>query len=121
MSHSQTTHDTQAHEKLQDCIDACSECHETCLHVAMTHCLDEGGKNVEAGHFRLMINCAEICQTTSNFMLSGSLFHKDIAAVCAKICEACAKSCVDIEGMKDCAIACRECAESCRQMSDEMQ
>ncbi len=65
MSHSNMTPDTEAHKKLQACIYACSQCHETCLHTAMTHCLETGGEQVEAGHFRLMMSCAEICQTAS--------------------------------------------------------
>ena len=118
MSHSNMKPDTEAHQKLQACIDACSQCHETCLHTAMTHCLETGGEHVEAEHFRLMMSCAEICQTTSNFMLSGSSFHKDVATVCATICEACAKSCDQIAGLQDCANTCRECADSCRKMAN---
>lgn len=117
MSHADTHQDTPAYRNLQACIDACSKCHETCLHMAMTHCLDAGGKNVEAGHFRLMINCAEICQTASNFMLGNSAFHQNICHVCAEICEACALSCEGVGGMDDCVKACRECADSCREMS----
>ena len=117
MSHSNIKPDTAAHQKLQACIDACGQCHESCLHTAMTHCLETGGDHVEAGHFSLMMSCAEICQTTSNFMLSGSSFHKDVAAVCATICEACAESCDQIAGLQECAKTCRECADSCRKMA----
>ena len=52
MNHANMKHDTEAHTNLHACIDACINCHKTCLHMAMTHCLDAGGKNVEAG--RLM-------------------------------------------------------------------
>ncbi len=61
--------------------------------IPRNHCLAVGGKHVEASHFRLMINCAEICQASTNFMLSGSVFHQKVCAVCAEICDACAKSC----------------------------
>ena len=114
MSHTSMSHDTKDHEKMQACIDDCSLCHETCLHTAMTHCLESGGKHVEASHFKLMINCAEICQTTSNFLLSRSAFHQSICDICADVCDACAKSCEQIGGMEDCVAACRKCAESCR-------
>jgi hypothetical protein len=102
---------------MQACIDACNHCHETCLHTAMNHCLVVGGKHVEANHFRLMINCAEICQTSINFMLSGSILHQKVCAVCAEICDACAKSCEQIGDMEDCVKTCRECADSCRKMA----
>jgi hypothetical protein len=66
---------------------------------------------------RLMLNCAEICQTSANFMLSNSAFSSQICKVCAEICDACAKSCEQVGGMEECARVCRECAESCRQMA----
>ena len=118
MNDTKMAHHAETHDNMQSCIDACSHCHETCLHTAMTHCLAVGGKHVEASHFRLMINCAEICQTSANFMLSGSAFHQKVCAVCAEICDACAKSCEQVGGMGDCVKACRECAESCRKMAD---
>lgn len=83
----------------------------------MNHCLELGGRHVEADHFRLMMNCAEICQTSLNFMLSGSPYSNQICGICAEICDACAESCEQLDGMDDCATACRECAESCREMS----
>lgn len=108
----------ETHGDMQSCIDACRNCHETCLHTAMVHCLAEGGKHVEAGHFRLLLNCAEICQTSANFLLSGSTYHQSLCTVCAEICDACATSCEPIGGLEDCISACRDCANSCRGMSD---
>ncbi len=106
-----------AHDRMQSCIDACGYCHETCLQTAMTHCLEVGGKHVEAGHFRLMINCSEICQAAANLMLSGSDFSARLCALCADLCDACAESCEAIGDMDRCVEACRECADSCRKMA----
>ncbi len=117
MTHHQTTHDTASHERMQGCVETCTHCHQICLHSAMTHCLDAGGKHVEAGHFRLLSNCAEICQTSANFMLSHSAFHLQVCALCAEVCDACAISCESVGGMEDCAKACRDCAQSCRTMA----
>jgi Domain of Unknown Function (DUF326) len=97
-------------------MDACDQCHRMCLQSAMNHCLEAGGKHVEPSHFRLMMNCAEMCQTSLNFMLSNSHFSKQVCAVCAEICDACAESCDQLDGMEECARACRECAKSCRSM-----
>lgn len=103
---------------MQACIDACSHCHQICLQTAMNHCLESGGKHLEPEHFRLMINCAEICQTSLNFMLSGSGLSDHVCGVCARICDACAESCEKLDGMEECARACRKCAESCRSMAN---
>lgn len=117
MSHAHETHHADSLDSMQSCIDACRRSHETCLHTAMVHCLAAGGERTEANHFRLMINCAEICQTASNFMLSDSAYCRQLCTLCAEICDACADSCAKVAGMEDCAKACRECADSCRTMS----
>lgn len=101
---------------LQNCIESCQHCHDTCLQSAMTHCLQEGGPHVEAKHFRLMLNCADICQAAANFMLGESHYHAAICGVCADICDACANSCETVGDMGDCVDACRSCAEQCRAM-----
>jgi hypothetical protein len=105
--------------ELQDCINACLDCHSICLE-AVAHCLQKGGRHAEAGHIRLLLDCAEICQTSANFMLRGSTLHKRTCAVCAEVCEQCAASCEQFGGdelMTACAEACRRCAESCRRMA----
>ncbi|NMM04849.1 four-helix bundle copper-binding protein [Polaromonas sp.] len=102
---------------MQPCIEACTECHQICLQTAMTHCLQLGGKHVEPKHFALMLNCAEICQTSANFQLSGSQFVPKLCALCAEICEACAVSCEAVGDMDECAAACRKCAQSCTSMA----
>lgn len=107
----------QTTPEMQQCIENCQECHKVCLHKAMQHCLEMGGKHVEANHMRLMLNCAEICQTSLNFMLSGSPQHKLTCGVCAEVCEACAQSCEAVGDMDECVAACRKCAESCRSMA----
>ncbi|MFZ6816716.1 four-helix bundle copper-binding protein [Undibacterium sp. Ji22W] len=110
--------DHTAHNKnMQSCIEACNHCHASCLHTAMMHCLEMGGAHVEATHFRLMMDCAAICQTSASMQLSGSSFHQALCTICADICEACAKSCETVGGMDACVKACHDCAASCRKMS----
>ena len=104
-------------QDMQSCIDECLRCHSTCLGTAMNHCLEQGGRHVEPAHFRLMMACAEICQTSANFMLIGTDHHKHVCRECAEICEECARSCEQIGDMQECVDACRRCAESCRNMA----
>lgn len=111
---------TPTEHAMQACIEACSHCHQICLQTAMNHCLEAGGKHVKAKHFRLLMNCAELCQTSANFQLSSSHFQHRLCEVCAEVCEACAEDCEKIGDMQECVEACRECAESCRQMAMSM-
>jgi hypothetical protein len=105
-------------EMLQ-CIKNCEECHSICLITAM-HCLGMGGEHAERDHIRLMLDCAQICQASADFMLRGSSLHERTCAVCAHVCSLCADDCErfpEDAQMKACVEACRVCADSCRRMA----
>lgn len=108
---------THAEHAMQACIDACTRCYQVCLHAAMNHCLETGGKHVKPKHFRLLMSCAEICQTSANFQLGSSPFAHRLCGLCAEVCEACAADCEKIGDMEECVEVCKECAESCRNMA----
>lgn len=109
---------SDAHSAVKaDCINNCTHCHAICLQTAMNHCLIVGEKHIEPKHFRLILNCASICETSANFQLSGSSFSQQICKLCAEICTACAESCEEIGDMAECVEACKRCAETCRSMA----
>ncbi|RUL83555.1 four-helix bundle copper-binding protein [Tautonia sociabilis] len=106
-------------DSLRDCITECQSCHAVCTET-VNYCLEQGGRHAEPGHVRLLLDCAEICQTSANFMLRGSPLHVQTCAACAEVCEACAADCEQMgqdQPMRRCAEACRRCAESCRRMA----
>jgi hypothetical protein len=104
-------------DDLRQCIQNCLDCHGIC-EATTQMCLSMGGPHAEPDHIRLMKDCAEICQTSANFMLRCSDLHPLTCGVCAQICQKCANDCDRLgESMKECADACRRCAESCREMS----
>lgn len=102
---------------MQAAIKACLDCHSACLRMAMTYCIEKGGRHADATHLRLLMNCAELCQTSANFMLSGSSLHGRVCGVCAEVCEACARSCEQVGDMSECVEQCRRCAKSCKTMA----
>jgi hypothetical protein len=81
-----------------------------------------GGAHGGAAHVRLLLDCAEICHTSADFMLRGSDLHPLTCGVCAQVCERCADECERLgatdPAMKRCAEACRRCAESCRDCAE---
>jgi hypothetical protein len=111
-------HGGQHQAEMRRCIELCTECHNVCVET-LARCLQHGGEHAEPAHVRLMLDCAEICQTSANFMLRGSELHGRTCGVCADVCERCARDCAGFaeEFMQRCADACRRCAESCRQMA----
>ena len=99
------------------CIEQCLACWRSCQETAVQHCLPLGGKHTEPDHFRLMLDCAEICRTAAAMMANGSQYHAATCGICAEICRACAASCRAIGDMDECVDACERCADSCEQMA----
>lgn len=105
---------------VQDCIDACVACYQDCL-KCLNHCLIMGGVHSHVNHITTMIECAEICKTSSTLMSLKGKFSYEICQVCARVCDACEASCLTIGSddsmMLDCAESCRRCADTCRSMA----
>ena len=104
---------------MQECIDNCTECHNACTQT-VTYCMEMGGARAEAAHLETLLDCAQACATSSDFMLRGSGLHPNVCAVCAAACERCAESCEQFPGdvlIAKCAEACRRAAASCGDMA----
>lgn len=105
--------------EMAECIDACTDCHRICVSTAR-HYLEHGGEYPSSKHVTLLLDSAEICQTSANFMIRGSELHDRVCRACAEICDRCAEACETMgrdELMKECAEACRRCADSCEKMA----
>lgn len=117
-----TTMDSHHHmgEDMQRCIQLCQDCHARCIQL-ISHCLTLGGRHATPTHIRLLMDCAQLCTVTADFMARDSAFHERTCTVCAELCRRCAESCDQIAGddqlIKQCAELCRRCAESCDRMA----
>ena len=121
VGHGQTQMTTirQAPQEIQDCIEECTHCSTICRDTA-SHCLLMGGEHARPEHIWLLLDCAEICQTSAHFMMHNSPLHHATCGACAEVCERCAEDCDrtgDDQMMRACAEACRRCAESCARMA----
>ena len=107
----------QMTNQIEQCLNACRESHRQCL-SSFTHCLERGGDHAAPAHIDLLLNCAELCQTTANFMMRSAAAHVSVWSACAEVCLRCAEDCerFDDDLMKNCAAVCRRCAESCQLM-----
>ena len=108
----------QSHD-MQQRIATCLACYQSCLDSATGHCLEKGGAHTDPRHLRLMLDCAEICRTSADFLIRGSEHLGLTCALCAQICERCATDCERFEDahMQTCAETCRRCAAACQEMS----
>ena len=99
--------------EMHDCIHACEDCHDACLH-AVHDCLKKGGQHADAHHIGHLLDCVAICHTAHDLMIRHSHLHGITCEACAEICEACAKSCEKL-GDAELAKICRRCAEQCQK------
>jgi hypothetical protein len=116
--HADHDHDHE-HDEMDECIEVCLQSHVICTMTAQ-YALAQGGQLADVGTVGLLLDCAEICQTSANFMVRGSPFHTTTCAACAEVCRACAEACRAFGGdehMEHCADVCEACAESCAAMS----
>ena len=117
------THELSAEHitpEMEECIARCTACHNACLETA-THCLTIGGQHAGVENIRLLLDCAQACAASRDYMLRGSEFHPRVCGLCAEICQRYTDWIDELPGvdavMRRCGEACRECAESCRAMA----
>lgn len=107
-------------EDMKHCIQLCQDCHALCIQL-IGHCLQLGGRHAAPDHIRLLMDCAQMCTITADYMARGSSFHDRTCGLCSEICRLCAESCEQVQGedqlVKQCAEMCRRCAESCKRMA----
>lgn len=109
-----------ADEEMTKCIQLCQDCHALCVRT-IQHCLTLGGRHAAPDHMRLLLDCAEMCETTAHYLLRGSPYHERMCGLCAEMCRQCGDSCMKIAGddqlLKQCADMCTRCADSCERMA----
>ena len=119
--HDDAAHDHPDQDTLQACIEECLNCHVACTTTAQ-YCIAQGGALADPDHVGLLLDCAEMCQTSANFMLRGSPYHPITCLACAELCRGCEESCRAVGGEDEqlqlCAEACASCAEHCERMAE---
>jgi hypothetical protein len=109
-------------EDTRRCAQACADCHQYCIET-IVYCRQHGGLFAEADHLRTLLDCAELCQMTTDFTLRGSDLCPALWAICAEAADRCALSCDrlgDDRQTRGCAAAARRCAIVCREMARVM-
>jgi hypothetical protein len=102
---------------MQRCIRDCLEAFRVCVDAAINHQLGIAERRIEPADIRLLLACAEICQTTTSLVQSGSPLHKPTCRVAAKLCRRCASECARLGDLAECVSACLHCADSCQRLA----
>jgi hypothetical protein len=101
----------------QSAVASALHCARTCYEMAMSQARQPGGKPLEVEHLALMLNCADLCETTARFLINDSPVQARVAGVCAEVCQECARHCERVNDMNECVDACRACAVDCGRLS----
>lgn len=105
---------------MRRCIESCKSCHGACIE-AIRHCLSQKGDYSSPDQITWLMDCAEICDTSADFLLRGSERHPETCRICSDICKRCADECRRLgqgdDVMTRCADLCVACAESCTAMA----
>jgi hypothetical protein len=113
-------HHHKMEAEMQRCIQQCQDCHARCIEL-INHCLMVGGRHAAPTHIRLLMDCAQLCTVTADFMARDSAFHDRTCQLCAELCRSCADSCAEVAGddqlVRECVDLCHRCAESCDRMT----
>lgn len=105
-------------QSYDECIKACIECMLACERCA-SGCLAEADIRQMASCIALDRSCADLCIQAAREMARGSDFAKQLCAVCAQACQACADECAKHphDHCQACSEACKKCFELCSRMA----
>jgi hypothetical protein len=104
-------------------LEAFRVCRRACLD-AVRHALDAEGPALDDAKLGLLLDGAEVCETTIRFRRRNAPLHPRVCALCVDVCERCAELCealADDSVMRACGDACRRCAAICRRLTGNPQ
>jgi hypothetical protein len=101
------------------CIDELQKCHRACADTA-SRCLMIGGVYAQAERLSLLLDCAQACQVSADFLLRRSSFQLQMCIFCTEVCVRAADMCAEFQDdplMRACERACRRSAAASREMT----
>jgi hypothetical protein len=105
-------------QKYQKLLDTLHICMTKCNHC-FNACLKEENVDMMTKCIQLDRECAEICSYLQGAITRNSPFIKQLATICAEICQTCGEECNrhHHDHCQRCADACFQCAKACREVS----
>lgn len=98
-----------------DCITSCEKCRAACIR-AVTQSLELGGEYARREHIRLLLDCAEICQVSVNFLLRGSPSAGYFCSIGGRLCDRYVRNYKGLGGLDECVVACENAAVLCHKL-----
>jgi len=102
---------------LTDDLEVFRLCRRACLE-AVRRALDDGGPPLNDAQIGMLLDGADVCETTIRFRRRNSTLNQRLCALCVEILERCVELCgafAEDAVMRACGEVCGRCAEICRQ------
>jgi hypothetical protein len=101
----------------EDFVMTVQDCEAVCEH--MTHHLMRMQMEDRVAQAMLLRECADICGVTAKFAARDAIYARNMAALCADICQACGTECLRYpdDMSQHCAMVCLNCAKHCRSFA----
>ncbi len=116
-----TGYPVAGHYMNKELVKTIQNCEATCEHMTiylkkLPDCVTRSRQAV------LLRDCADICGMSAKFLARGSMYSKQMAALCAYICEACGQECSRFPDQmsQNCARVCLNCAAECKAFAEIM-
>jgi hypothetical protein len=106
----------------RDCLDACAECGQRLRALAREGARAAKGSDAERARWRLLLDCAELCEATVNFLQGESVFLPQLTEACMHLCDECATELDTVRGdpaVAAAAAAARACSRACHALRHE--
>lgn len=102
-------------EQEQSLVRALQECMIVCNHC-LNECLAEDQSSTMIDCIRTDRECLEFCAYLEQAIIRQSPYAKELAEICMRICEDCARECQkhDHKHCQYCAEVCLQCMEACK-------
>ena len=104
-------------------LEAFRVCRRACLD-AVRRALDAEGPALDDAQLGLLLDGAEVCETTIRFRRRNFTLDPRVCAVCVEVCQRCVALCealADDSVMRACGDACRRCAAICQRLAGDPQ
>ena len=105
---------------LKDDLEVFRVCRRACLDAGR-RAIDDDGSTLSDTQMGILLDDAEVCETTIRFRRRNSTLHPRMCAACVEVCERCAELCQAFAAdavMRACGAASRRCADVCRQLTE---
>jgi hypothetical protein len=109
--------ETQARQLMDDALSAYKACKETAA-----YCVQEGGELADPDLLQPVHDCADVALMVTNLVTRASRFHRQAAALCADVAEACAealnqRAALDDEQLRVTHAACVRLHQCCLELT----